>query len=408
LVTAETQLEEAMELQEKKYWMAVQEGMQVGSLALARQVLAHYGSMEAFWKAKDTVRLEGATAGVREKLMAMRSAIDPDRLLEACMRSGAGVVCAAESDYPRALLPYGDSPMALYTYGELGLVGMAAASVVGSRRCSAYGRMMAARFGAAFAEAGLCVVSGMAKGIDAAAHEGSLSVQGKTIAVLGCGPDVAYPPECRALYGRIREKGLILSEYVPGTPPESWRFPPRNRIISALGRFLLLVEGQARSGALITCGWASEQGKDVWAIPGAVTNPYSIAPLKLIQDGAYLAITPEDVVRAYYPEGYGKVDGTSASGAGVCQAGSGQASGGGSTDGGGKDASAGQGTLFTMKEALKKLSSTERNLLDNISFYPVHVDQLLTDRGCDLYLDLTNLLHLRLIERIAGDYYQRV
>jgi len=379
-----------MDQQEKKYWMALQAEFPADALALARRILGEYGSMDAFWRARDTARLPEISEKVREKLVLMRTKAKPEVLLETCLRRKTGILCFLEEIYPKELLHFSESPAILYYHGDVSLLSLSAASIVGSRRCSDYGRKMAGRFAAAFAETGLCVVSGMAKGVDAAAHEGALEVGGKTIAVLGSGVDVPYPPANQDLYWRIRESGLVVSEFPPGAEPAGWHFPLRNRIISGLGLFLLLVEGEAKSGALITCDWAAEQGRDVWAIPGPVTNPYSIAPLKLIQDGALLAITPEDILRAYYPERYGKSKGER----------KGQSPG---ESGEGR-----QGAFMNEKEAMELLDPSEKSLLERISYYPLHVDLLLENHDKRIYLDLARLLSLRLIERLPGDYYQRV
>ena len=430
-----------MDTQEKKYWVALQTGVPGGLFSVVRQIVLCYGSVEAFWRAKDTARLPETTDSVREKLIQARKTIEPDRLWETCRQKKIGVVCCIEDDYPGELLPFADSPIVLYYYGKSQLLNRPSAAIVGSRRCSAYGRAMAERFARAFSDAGLCLVSGMAKGIDAAAHQGALSARGDTIAVLGCGADVLYPPENRGLYWRIREEGLVLSEYFPGEKPEQWHFPLRNRIISGLSRFVFLVEGQARSGALITCEWAAEQGKDVWALPGPVTNPYSIGPLQLILDGAQMAITPQAILRAY-DESYGdqRVGGDRAmedegqdSGGGrqmwpvAGRAGAGSRGGkqdmsrSGTGSRGGKQAAddAGQQVLsLTANEALASLSEREKKLFALISYYPVHIDGLLKyymtfDSLCgkiegSLYLDLTKLLSFRLIEKLPGDYYQRI
>ena len=427
-----------MDTQEKKYWVALQKGGPVGLLPVVRQILLYYGSVEEFWKTKDTVRLPETPDSVREKLIQVRRTIDPERLWETCRQKKVGVVCCPEEDYPAELLPFSDSPIVLYYYGKHQLLNRSSAAIVGSRRSSAYGRMMAEKFAGAFSDAGLCVVSGMAKGIDAAAHQGALSARGDTIAVLGSGADVPYPAENRGLYWRIREAGLVLSEFFPGEIPENWHFPRRNRIISGLSRFVFIAEGEARSGALITCEWAAEQGKDVWALPGPVTNPYSIGPLQLIRDGGLMAITPQDILKAYDP-GYGECGGR-AGGQGASQGGEqarqaishgkeqmrqdvGRDGGAGGGAGGhrGKRPAGdpGQQVLsLTEKEALATLSDREKKLFAHISYYPVHIDGLLKyystfDSLCgkiegSLYLDLTKLLSFRLIEKLPGDYYQRI
>jgi len=256
--------------------------------------------------------------------------------------------------------------------------------------------MMATDFSRAFAEAGLCIVSGMAKGIDAAAHEGALLAKGATIAILGSGVDVPYPAENKRLYERIKENGLVISEYFPGEKPLHWHFPHRNRIISGLSRFVLLVEGEARSGALITCGLAAEQGKDVWALPGPVTNPSSIGPLLMIRDGAQIAITPQDMLKSCFSRDRTGFEEDSL-----------------------EKEDTGQLVLPVQeKEIHAALNAREKKLFETISYCPVHVNSLLTFYASRaggytksdgrLYMDLTKLITLRLIEKLPGDYYQRI
>jgi DNA protecting protein DprA len=331
------------------------------------------------------------------------------------------VLCSLDEGYPRELLHFEDHPLILYYHGNQSLLNQASAAIVGSRKSTAYGKNMASLFSESLARAGFCIVSGMAKGIDAAAHEGALRAGRDTVAVLGCGVDIAYPPDNKRLYWRIREEGLVVSEYFPGEKPLKWHFPLRNRIISGLGRFLLLVECEARSGALITCDWAAEQGKDIWALPGPVTNPYSIGPLQLIQDGALVAVTPEDILRAHdsnKTRSQNPVAPTALSQAALSNSTHFQKPLATATL---SQTALSQGmlspTIFSpIKKVLASLSECEKNLYEFISYYPIHVDSLIayyTKAQCgkaqgSLFLDLTKLQALRLIEKLPGDYYQRI
>lgn len=396
-----------MDIQEKMHWMALQFGLTENVFPVARQIVAQYGSLASFWKSGDPAGLTAVPAAIREKLLIMRKKIIPEKLWDICRAKEAGVLCCVEEDYPKELLHFSDCPVILYYYGRRSLLNMPSAAIVGSRRSTAYGRKMAWDFAGAFAEAGLCVVSGMARGIDAAAHGGALDARGDTIAVLGSGVNVPYPPDNQKLYRLLREEGLVISEFFPGEKPLHWHFPLRNRIISGLSRFTLLVEGEAKSGALITCDWAAEQGKDVWALPGPVTNPFSIGPLQLIRDGAMLAITPEDILTAYFPGRYGQTGETEKKGRGIRRSREGRACG---------DDEAQQVLFLSEKKALAALSPGEKKLFESISYYPVHVDGLLAlysarqgaMAGGGLYMDLSKLQALRLIEKLPGDYYQRI
>ena len=173
-------------------------------------------------------------------------------------------------------------------------------SIVGSRRCTRDGQRAAREFAETLAREGVCIVSGMAHGIDTAAHEGALIAMGKTIAVLGCGADVIYPPENEDLYRRILEGGgAVISEYAPGTKPKPGNFPARNRIISGLSQGTMLVEGAKGSGAMITIDFAAEQGRDIFAVPGGIYSSQSAMPNQLIVGGAYPVISPWEVLEHY-------------------------------------------------------------------------------------------------------------
>lgn len=207
------------------------------------------------------------------------------------------VIRRADREFPPFLASMEESPEALYCIGDVSLLKERAAAVVGARKCSEYGRQTALTIGGLLAENEITTVSGMAAGIDSAAHTGALKQNGKTIAVLGCGPDVCYPRSNGKIYQAICKAGLVVSEYPPGTEPKPWRFPMRNRIISALSEAVVIVEANLRSGALITAVKAAEHGREVLAVPGNITSPFSIGTNKLIADGAGILTEPEDMLR---------------------------------------------------------------------------------------------------------------
>lgn len=201
-----------------------------------------------------------------------------------------------DAEYPPQLLDLYDPPAGLFVLGErLNRVGVAVA-IVGARNCSPGGREMSKALGRALARAGACVVSGGARGIDAAAHRGALEAGGQTICVLGCGLDVAYPPRHQNLLSEIAAGGALVTEYGPGIPAEPFRFPARNRLVAALTQALVVVEGAAGSGSTITAEHALELGREVFAVPGAVTAARSATPLELIRDGATLIRGPDDLL----------------------------------------------------------------------------------------------------------------
>jgi DNA processing protein len=219
------------------------------------------------------------------------------RILEACGSAGIRIVPLDSEDYPRALRPVPDAPLVLYLAG--GQVSWEdSVAIVGSRASTSPGKEFAGELASDLAAAGWTVVSGMARGIDAAAHEGALRGGGKTVAALGCGVDVVYPPEAGRLRMRILEQGALLSEYPPGSLPIPRHFPARNRIISGISRGVVVVEAPSRSGALITARLALDQGREVMAVPGNPLFPHTAGSNRLIREGAEPVTGAEDVIAA--------------------------------------------------------------------------------------------------------------
>jgi DNA processing protein len=221
--------------------------------------------------------------------------VDVRAVREATSACGGRIAFPGDGEYPVGLKDLTDPPACLFLRGRP-LVGRAAIAVVGARLCSPYGLEMASTLAAGIAAAGVTVVSGAALGIDAAAHRGALRADGDTVAVLGSGIDVPYPRGNRRLIDAIAEVGTVVSEYPPGTPPVPRRFPARNRIVAALARAVLVVEGATGSGSILTAEFAVDLGRDVLAVPGPVTSPLSEAPHALIRDGAALVRGVEDVL----------------------------------------------------------------------------------------------------------------
>lgn len=203
-----------------------------------------------------------------------------------------------ESGYPEKLKVYKGMPKGLYFLGRLPDKDRPSVAVVGARRSDSYGNETARTFAKELAAKGVQIISGMAWGIDGMAHEGALEAGGDTFAVLGCGVDICYPAGHRRLYERIMEKGGILSEQPPGMPPIAGHFPARNRIISGLSDLVLVVEAKEKSGSLITADFALDQGKDIFAVPGRVTDVRSKGCLNLIRQGAGVADSPQAVLDA--------------------------------------------------------------------------------------------------------------
>jgi DNA processing protein len=224
----------------------------------------------------------GRAGSAADRAHALRA--DPDEALRAAAAVGARLVAPGDDAYPPGLLDLADPPAALFLRGPP-CAGRRVA-VVGARGCTPTGAEVARDLGRGLARAGICVVSGAARGIDAQAHQGALEAGGPTAAVLGCGIDRAYPARSRGLLARIAERGTVVSEYAPGVPAEPFRFPARNRIIAALAEAVVVVEGAEGSGSLITADHALDLGRQVFAVPGPVTSPLAAVPLALIREGA--------------------------------------------------------------------------------------------------------------------------
>lgn len=222
-----------------------------------------------------------------------------ERAMDAAERLGARVLVPGDDDYPERLTVIPEPPTVLFGAGDLTLLRRPAVAVVGSRDPTMYGVDVCRRLVAKAVSSGLVVVSGMARGLDAAAHEQALALGGGTVGVLGNGLGVVYPAANRRLYERMRECGLLLSEFPPGERPNAGSFPRRNRLISGLAAVTVVVEAGVTSGALITAGTALDQGREVLAVPGPITSPTSAGTNRLIRDGAAPYLEPDDLLRCY-------------------------------------------------------------------------------------------------------------
>lgn len=267
----------------------------------ARRLLAAFGSAEAVFAASSAARSQVVDGHLAHALAdappdharRLQAVIDWLELPDGAQRS---VVSLGDPEYPAPLLAAADPPLLLYAHGRIGLLREPAVAVVGSRNPTPQGQDNARAFSRHLSEAGLVVVSGLALGIDGAAHEGALQGPSGTIAVVGTGLDRVYPARNRELAHRIAERGLIVSEYALGTPPLAANFPQRNRIIAGLSRGTLVVEAALQSGSLITARLAAEAGREVFAIPGSIHSPQSRGCHLLIRQGAKLVETARDLL----------------------------------------------------------------------------------------------------------------
>ena len=245
--------------------------------------------------------VEVAAPKVAGQLLARIESLSEKRLNEELALADCWACCRHGELYPEGLRDADDAPWALIGRGDSsllnGLEPHGAVTIVGARRATSYGREIARELGRELARAGMVVVSGMAFGIDGCAHRGALD-GGRTIAVLGCGPDIAYPSSHRGLWRQISEAGLVLSELPPGAPPWKWTFPARNRIMAALAGMTVVVEAATRSGSLITMDLAADLGRDLGAVPGPVTSRASAGPNALLASGAHVVRDAQDVLDA--------------------------------------------------------------------------------------------------------------
>lgn len=283
-----------------KFWVWLTEQNRLGG-PTRQALLEHFGSPEEVYYAEpgDLLQVEGITADQAQALE-NKSLDRAQSILEECARKDIFLLTAQDALYPQRLKNIYDPPLLLYGRGSMPLFDEeAAVAVVGTRSCSPYGIRTAERFGFEMSKQGGLVVSGLARGIDAASQLGALRAGGLTAAVLGCGVDVVYPPENDRLYEDVAASGVLLSEYPPGAEPFGWHFPARNRILSGLCLATLVVEAPEKSGALITAATALEQGRDVFAIPGPLDAEGSVGCNRLIRDGAGLATESWDILREY-------------------------------------------------------------------------------------------------------------
>lgn len=282
--------------EDKAYFLAFARVRGVGPARL-RKLRERFDTLASAWKAPNQ---ELHASGLDEKTVASlvetRKFVDPEKELVNLEKSGSRAITWDDAEYPNLLREVDNPPCVLWINGAFVDRDALAVAIVGTRGPSMYGKDVAAKFATQLAENGISVVSGLARGIDATAHEAALQAGGRTIAVLGSGVDVIYPPENRRLASQIQERGAVISEYPLGTKPDAMNFPPRNRIISGLSLAVLVVEADEKSGALITTGYAAEQGRDVFSIPGNIFSKTSRGTNKLIQQGAKLVTRIEDIL----------------------------------------------------------------------------------------------------------------
>jgi DNA processing protein len=269
--------------------------------AKKKRFLEHFSSIEDLYSATESdYRQSGLFSHTDIEKLKRKSLKDAEKILEKCYIEGIRTISIEDDEYPERLANIDDAPIVLYYKGNLPSFDTELAiAMVGPRRNTAYGKMAAERLAYELSSCGAHIVSGLALGVDALAHTGALLAGGTTTAVLGCGPDIIYPKTNTNLYEEICVRGCIISEYPPGTPPERFHFPARNRIVSGLSVGVLVIEADKKSGSLITAKHALEQGKDVFAVPGNIDVPTSVGTNSLIQSGAKLVTCGSDILDEY-------------------------------------------------------------------------------------------------------------
>lgn len=357
---------------ERKFWVAFSRIPSIGR-ARFQLLLRHFGSLEEAWHASSAALkeagLDSRSAGAVTLAVAK---VDPGAEQERLERLGVEVLTWEDTDYPRLLKEIYDLPPVLYVKGKLLPQDERSVAVVGTRRATAYGREAATYLASGLARSGVTIVSGLARGIDAVAHGAALETGGRTIAVLGNGLDMMYPPEHAALAAEISESGALVSEHPLGTRPEAKNFPRRNRILSGMTLGTLVIEAPETSGAIWTVRHALEQDREVFCVPGSIFSSSSRGTNLLIQEGAKLVMDYKDVLEELNL--------------------------------------AGAGEQLPLPALFAPADDTEAALLKTITYDPVHIDEV--GRRCGLPMATVSstltLMELRgLVKQVGGMNYVR-
>lgn len=283
----------------KKYWLGLSMIKGLGPIRI-NNLLNYFKNPEAVWKAEEkALKKVSGINKTAKSIREQRKKIDLDSELEKLQKKNINLVTLEEKNYPEILKNIYDPPPVLFFKGKLNLE-LPGIAVVGSRRCTSYGRKVAKKLAHKLSARGLNIISGMARGIDTCSHMGALRDRGKTTAVLGSGLDHIYPPENENLFQEIQKQGSVISEFPLGVKPLSQNFPQRNRIISGLALGTVVIEASARSGSLITASLALEQGREVFAVPGNINRPSSKGTNNLIKKGAKIVTCVSDILEELF------------------------------------------------------------------------------------------------------------
>ncbi|MDP4181296.1 MAG: DNA-processing protein DprA [Bacillota bacterium] len=361
------------------YWVWLNSIPKIGAVK-SNQLLSFFGHPKNIWDASE-VELNKAGLLSRQGIESILNDKYKEvalKNLTAAKENNIDIITIRDEVYPYYLKNIYDPPIILYVKGNI-LKNEKCIAVVGSRKATYYGLKMAESLSYAMASVGLTVISGMARGIDTYAHKGAVLAKGRTIAVLGCGIDVVYPPENKELMGQISKIGAVISEFPPGAPPLPSNFPARNRLISGMSLGVVVIEAGERSGSLITAEFALEQGREVFAVPGNINSINSVGTNKLIKDGAKIVTNVEDILEELNNYGITDMD-----------------------------------KVFDKKKVidenmLKGLGNEERKLIENLRLEPLHIDALSKKSGLDIKIVSSLLVMLELkgiIEQIPGKIFK--
>ncbi len=350
-------------LSESEYLYLLIHSPKLGPVSIYR-LYEEFGSFEEVFKASEE-RL-CAAGFMNEKQIGDILRLGKDSETDAILgefyeleKRGVKFITFLDEDYPERLKPYRDSPPALFVKGELPPDDIPSVAIVGARDCTEYGKRAAEVYARVLSEEGISVISGLAQGVDCEAHRSALAAGMKTYGVLGCGIYTCYPRENYDIYERMTRNGGVITEFVPETPPVSVNFPRRNRIISGLSDIVIVIEAREKSGSLITADLALEQGKDVMALPGRISDPFSAGCNELIRNGAMITLSPADVIDHLGLKRMKKL------------------------------------TLHKISE--KRLANQEKLLYSCLDFRPGHIEKIMEKSGLSLTECLESLLKLELM-----------
>jgi DNA processing protein len=285
-------------MDERLFWVGLNLVKGIGAVRL-QKLLDHFGDAQTAWEAPPfALKSIGLEERIVDSLLEVRASVDLYAIWENMQSQRITLLTWLDEAYPRRLKEINQPPPVLYLRGEITPQDEWAVAIVGTRKYTPYGQQVTEEVAAFLAHNGVTVVSGLARGIDSIAHQAALNAGGRSIGILGNGIDQIYPPENEGLAQKMMEMGGLISDYPLGTPPESFNFPPRNRIISGLSIATVIVEAGQKSGALITAEFAANQGREVFAVPGKINAPQSKGTNRLIQEGAHPLLCPEDLMAA--------------------------------------------------------------------------------------------------------------